>query len=426
MNLTSGALAKICNGEEVSDPILQVLGHKPIQGSGQERSAVTFRMSFSNFLFVNFSRYRLLLSDGKFSNSFSMLATQLNNLIHENQLSQYSIIRVKKHICNSVNAASKKVVVILELEVLKPGSEVGERIGSPVTIGADGKVPASANQNANPNAGAAAKRPAGPVAKQDQPPIKTTPASTTRSVLTPRSTTTPSGAPIAPISSITPYQNKWTIKARITSKTDIKTWNKPSGSGKLFSMDLMDESGEIRITAFKDQCDAFYEKATVGKVYYIANCSVKNANKAYSKLNNDYELTFKDNGTFDLCDDDSDIPTINYNFVGINDLNSVSRDTYCDVIGVCKSSGDLVDLQTKAGKNLTKREIVLMDRTATCVSLTLWGNTAQNFNGVGNPIVAAKNAKVSGMSLKLDFHKNALFSLHRLQRSDTLRKRNPH
>ena len=34
-------------------------------------------------------------------------------------------------------------------------------------------------------------------------------------------------------------------------------------------MDLMDESGEIRITAFKDQVDAFYDKAVVGKVYYI-------------------------------------------------------------------------------------------------------------------------------------------------------------
>ena len=350
-------------------------------------------MSFFNFLFIHFSRYRLLLSDGMFSISFSMLATQLNNLIHENKLSQYSIIRVKKHVCNSVNAASKKVVVILELEVLKPGSEVGERLGSPVTIGADGKVPASANQNANPNAGAAAKRPGSPVAIQDQPPIKTTP----RSI--------PSDLPIAPISSITPYQNKWTIKARVTSKTDVKTWNKPSGSGKLFSMDLMDESGEIRITAFKNQCDAFYEKATVGKVFYIANCSVKHANKTYNKLNNDYELTFKDNGTFDLCEDDSDIPTKNYNFVGINDLNSVSRDTYCDVIGVCKSAGELVDLQSKAGKNLTKREIVLMDRTATCVSLTLWGNTAQNFNGVGNPVVAAKNAKVSGkrQRVSLDF-----------------------
>ena len=90
------------------------------------------------------SRYRLLLSDGQYSNSFSMLATQLNNLIHENQLSQYSIIRVKKHVCNS--NLSKKVVVILELEVLKPGSEVGERLGSPINIGADGKIQASANQ----------------------------------------------------------------------------------------------------------------------------------------------------------------------------------------------------------------------------------------------------------------------------------------
>ena len=36
-----------------------------------------------------------------------------------------------------------------------------------------------------------------------------------------------------------------------------------------------------------------------------------------------------------------------------------------------------------------------MDWTATCVSLTLWGNMAQNFDGVGNPIVGAKNAKVS-------------------------------
>ena len=35
--LSAGALAKICQGLEVNDPVLQVLGHKPIQGSGQER-----------------------------------------------------------------------------------------------------------------------------------------------------------------------------------------------------------------------------------------------------------------------------------------------------------------------------------------------------------------------------------------------------
>ena len=46
------------------------------------------------------------------------------------------------------------------------------------------------------------------------------------------------------------WQNKWTIKARVTSKGDVRTWNKSTGSGKLFSMDLMDESGAIRVMPF--------------------------------------------------------------------------------------------------------------------------------------------------------------------------------
>ena len=48
--------------------------------------------------------------------------------------------------------------------------------------------------------------------------------------------------------------------------------------------------------------------------FLFSNCSVKAANKQYSKLNNEYELTFKDNGTMDLCEDTSDVPTIVYNF----------------------------------------------------------------------------------------------------------------
>ena len=36
-NLSNGALAKIFDGQDVTDPILQVLGHKLIDGGGQER-----------------------------------------------------------------------------------------------------------------------------------------------------------------------------------------------------------------------------------------------------------------------------------------------------------------------------------------------------------------------------------------------------
>ena len=142
-----------------------------------------------------------------------MLATQLNPMIHDGQLAPFTIIKVKKHMCNQVGQQTKKVVVILEVEIVTPGSEVKVKLGNPAQIGSDGKIPdAPGNQNSNPNAGAAQKRAAGP-AGVDQPPVKTV-AGQVRSVLTPRASSVPEQHHVTPISSITPYQNKWTIKAR--------------------------------------------------------------------------------------------------------------------------------------------------------------------------------------------------------------------
>ena len=127
-----------------------------------------------------------------------------------------------------------------------------------------------------------------------------------------------------------------------------------------------------------------------------SNCSVKNANKQHNKLNNKYELMFKDQGTLELCEDDvGDIPTITYNFVSISDLAQFEKDTIIDVLGVVKSTGELVEITTRAGKEL-KKEIILVDKSSTEVSLTLWGNNAENLDLSNAPILAAKNVTVSG------------------------------
>ena len=103
---------------------------------------------------------------------------------------------------------------------------------------------------------------------------------------------------IYPIEGLSPWANKWTIKARCTNKSEIKTWHNKNGEGKLFSVNLLDESGEIKATGFNDQCDMFYELFQEGGVYYItAPCRVAPARKQFSNLNNDYELTFE-NQTF--------------------------------------------------------------------------------------------------------------------------------
>ena len=52
----------------------------------------------------------------------------------------------------------------------------------------------------------------------------------------------------------------------MTQKSDIRTWSNSRGEGRLFSMNLIDESGEIRATGFTDVVDKFYTMLEVNKV----------------------------------------------------------------------------------------------------------------------------------------------------------------
>ena len=99
---------------------------------------------------------------------------------------------------------------------------------------------------------------------------------------------------IYPIEALSPYAHRWTIKARCTNRSDIKTWHKQTSEGKLFSVNLMDESGEIRATGFNESVDNLYDLFHEDGVYYISSpCRVQIAKKQFSNLNNDYELTFE-------------------------------------------------------------------------------------------------------------------------------------
>ena len=111
--LSIGAIKRIHQGTEEDDPILQVLGQKEIPGS-------------------NPPRYRLLISDGHFSTSSTIMAT---DMMKENLMEKYSIIRVEKMVCNRVNDPTNKLVIILlEIKVLIPGAKVNGRFGNPVQL----------------------------------------------------------------------------------------------------------------------------------------------------------------------------------------------------------------------------------------------------------------------------------------------------
>ena len=51
----------------------------------------------------------------------------------------------------------------------------------------------------------------------------------------------------------------------MTQKSNIRTWSNSRGEGRLFSVNLLDESGEIRATGFTDVVDKYYELLEVNK-----------------------------------------------------------------------------------------------------------------------------------------------------------------
>ena len=48
------------------------------------------------------------------------------------------------------------------------------------------------------------------------------------------------GQPIIRIAGLNMYQCRWTIKARVTNKYDIRSWSNSKGECTLFSMSLLD------------------------------------------------------------------------------------------------------------------------------------------------------------------------------------------
>lgn len=97
------------------------------------------------------------------------------------------------------------------------------------------------------------------------------------------------------------FPPRWTIRARVMNKSNIRNWSNSRGEGKLFSFEIVDESvsigirgyhtcfpvhmcfhvgmfgfmeyfvqqGEIKITAFNNEVDKFFSLVEQGKVSQV-------------------------------------------------------------------------------------------------------------------------------------------------------------
>ncbi|KAG6596695.1 replication protein A 70 kDa DNA-binding subunit A [Cucurbita moschata] len=215
---------------------------------------------------------------------------------------------------------------------------------------------------------------------------------------------------IMPITALNPYQGRWTIKARVTSKGELRHYNNPRGDGKVFSFDLLDaHRGEIRVTCFNMVADQFYNQIEPGKVYFISKGSLKPAQKNFNHLKNDFEIFLESTSTIQPCfEDDQSIPQQQFHFHQISEIEGMDNNSVVDLIGVVTSINPSTSIMRKNGIETQKRTLQLKDMSGRSVELTLWGNFCQaegqrlqNMCDSGMfPVLAVKSGRVSDFNGK--------------------------
>lgn len=259
--------------------------------------------------------------------------------------------------------ASKRVLIVTSLEVV--GQESRQQ-GSPVSFEDGFPVPA---ENAPSAAGPTSlgPRPSGPVVA----------AGGGGGGAAGGGGGGGGGPQCVPVAHLNPYVNRWTIKVRVTNKGTVREFNNAKGPGKLFSCDLLDERGdEIRCTFFGRAVDSYYNLLEKDGVYYMGQGKLKVANKQYTSIKHEYEITFDEKSTITPAPADARIARVQYNFVKLARLEDMPANAPIDVLGVVVNPGAPADLTSKAGKQLRKRDVALGDDSGIQVTVTLWGEKA--------------------------------------------------
>lgn len=348
---------ELCN----SRPTLQFLSIKKV-GPGQNGA----------------DRYRVIVSDGEYFLQ-AMLATQVNEYIESGRLIKHSVAVIDKFTCNPVGEGKGRLLIILEAT---PVVTECEKIGSPVAIqsppGGGSKPVSSAGGSPAPASAAH---------------TSTSLAKPTTSAPTMHSNASNQNRHVFPIEGLSPYQNNWTIRAKVKQKSDIRTFSNARGEGKVFSVVLIDETGEIKATAFNNIVDEFYPKFQEGKTYYVSKGQVNLAKKKFNTVNNEYEIGLQRGTIVEECHD-GPVLNIQYKFVPLDQLMNHNAGDMIDVLGIVKEVSDISHITTRQGNDLVKRELTIVDRSGASVRLTLWGRQAENFKETGEPIIAWKGVKV--------------------------------
>ncbi|KAJ4713205.1 Replication protein A subunit [Melia azedarach] len=355
------------------------------------------------------NRYMFNASDGKKSVR-AILPSNLSSDVISGNIQNKGLIRILDYALNEIPTKSEKYLIVTKCEVVSSALEMeikaevtGEESGIILKPKGGDEMKSEVRREGpgivlKPKQEMVAKSAAQIVHEQHR---NMAPAA--RMAMTRR---------VHPLVSLNPYQGNWTIKVRVTSKANMRTYKNARGEGCVFNVELTDEDGtQIQATMFNEAARKFYDRFQLGKVYYISKGTLKVANKQFKTVQNDYEMTLNEYSEVEeAVNEASFIPETKFNFVPIDELGPyVSGNELVDIIGVVQSVSPTMSIRRKSNNELVpKRDITVADETKRTVVVSLWNDLATNVGqelldiADKSPIVAIKSLKVGdfqGVSL---------------------------
>nr|XP_017007615.2 replication protein A 70 kDa DNA-binding subunit-like [Drosophila takahashii]XP_017007616.2 replication protein A 70 kDa DNA-binding subunit-like [Drosophila takahashii] len=172
------------------------------------------------------------------------------------------------------------------------------------------------------------------------------------------------------------------IRARVTWKSEISEWNSDHLNGSILLMNLLDNSGEITVVLFNEQCKKFDRQIFTGSEYNFINFEVRQTDTDFKILSSPFQIYFIDSTIVQLRDRTRD------NFLPLKEVPKVPDNEPVDTIGICSE----VRKAKYRGGHLI-REILLTDAESINVILNLCEKTARNFRGKPDDIIVVKGAR---------------------------------
>lgn len=116
-----------------------------------------------------------------------------------------------------------------------------------------------------------------------------------------------------PILALNPFIYEWRIKVRVTRKYELRSWTNQSGTGEIFTVEMIDSRGDlIQGSFFNRLAIAFFPKVVQGRVYLVSNGQISMSNKKFTAIKNDYYIRFNESTEFEEASEDPKISFLGY------------------------------------------------------------------------------------------------------------------